>query len=64
MHRQKFSSRKPRSSQESLLNRRASGLYCRKCQKPVKRRYAIHAGSNRSRCPVCGEILESSSEVT
>jgi hypothetical protein len=58
MHRQKFNVRKPRTSQESLLNRRAAGLYCRKCQQPVKRRHAVHAGSNRSRCPACGELLE------
>jgi hypothetical protein len=58
MHRQKYDSRKPQTSQESLLNRRAGGLYCRKCRQPVKRRHALHAGSKRSRCPVCGELLE------
>lgn len=58
MHRQKFNVRKPRTSQEALLNRRASGLYCRNCQQPVKRRHAIHAGSKHSRCPACGELLE------
>lgn len=60
MHRQKFNIRKPRSSPETMLNRRSLGLYCRKCQQPVKRRHAIHAGRYRSRCPVCGEILEAS----
>jgi hypothetical protein len=58
MHRQKFNVRKPHASQESLLNRQAGGLYCPKCQQPVKRRHAVHAGSRRSRCPACGEMLE------
>ena len=58
MHRQKFNVRKPSISQESLLDQRASGLYCSKCQRPVKRRHALHAGSKRSRCPACGELLE------
>jgi hypothetical protein len=62
MHRQKYNVRKPHTSQESLRNRRAGGLYCRKCQQSVKRRHALHAGSQRSRCPVCGELLECQTE--
>jgi hypothetical protein len=58
MHRQKFNVRKPHTSLESLHNRRSAGLYCRQCQQPVKRRQAVHAGSRRSLCPVCGEVLE------
>jgi hypothetical protein len=58
MYRQKFNVRKPATSQESLLNRRAAGLYCRKCKQSVKRRHALHAGNKRSRCPTCGELLE------
>ena len=59
MHRQKFDSHKPPRTQESLLNQRVAGLYCRQCQQPVKRRHALHAGCQRSRCPTCGELLES-----
>jgi hypothetical protein len=56
MHRQKFNIHKPSPSPESLADR-SSCLYCPKCQRPVKRRQAIHAGRRRSRCPVCGETL-------
>jgi hypothetical protein len=58
MHRQKFNVRKPPCSPESLLGQGAMGLYCRRCQQPVKHRHAVHAGRRRLRCPACGELLE------